>query len=135
MALTEEEKLRKAQERQAYLANLQAQAKQLGLQGQDPGTILAAAAQNVPPTLQNATPVLQQATPAIQQPVTGPDLLKWQALKKPSGTTPTTTEDPTRGLSWSDMDKAAQARTTLDDETSPPEDGMGQPSVSESTTQ
>jgi hypothetical protein len=39
------------------------------------------------------------------------------------------------GLSWSDMDKAAQVRNTIDDETFPPENGVGQPSASESTVQ
>jgi uncharacterized protein (TIRG00374 family) len=37
------------------------------------------------------------------------------------------------GLSWRDMNKAAQARNAIDDET-PPENGVGQPSVSEPTT-
>ncbi len=39
------------------------------------------------------------------------------------------------GLSWTDLGKAAEARSTLDDEVSPPENGMERPSVSESTTQ
>jgi hypothetical protein len=39
------------------------------------------------------------------------------------------------GLSWTDLGKAAEARNTLDDEVSPPENGVVHPSVSESTTQ
>jgi glycosyltransferase 2 family protein len=38
------------------------------------------------------------------------------------------------GLSWSDMDKAAQARNTLDQDISPLENGADNPAVSETTT-
>jgi uncharacterized protein (TIRG00374 family) len=39
------------------------------------------------------------------------------------------------GLSWSDMDKAAQARNAIDGEASTSENGVEQPSVGETTTQ